>query len=561
MPRNDIGGFFVSLGLNLDKASWETGNRIVDGMGNTFNKLIGTARNAAVVLAGTAIATGSIESAAYKTSVVLGVTTEKLDLWKTAAKIAGVSADGIVGAMTRIADVQNRLKWDDSGIEAFSKKLGKLKISYEEIKDLGADEALEYILAKAQSLEGNGLNRAEIATAVGDIVGTGGRDLYIELQGQEKSVKDFLAGAGKINFTNSQTNKESRDFMQEVRTLKTASENLTKLLGSEIGGELTGYVKSINEWIGEHGTEIANGISTVAQNVGKLVEKIVGAGQAAWPTIKKVGAGAADSVKEGYEGTKKIVAGIASGDTEQVVEGTKQAWNAGPGMVVNGAKEGVKTVQERITDNKEYDVQGILSRTKTEWDKKYGDHPILNIYKKLAFDDLPEDLQSDINDYRKNVDAKWLPGSVSGKNSNKLQDGIIRPDGTVTQVAPDDWVLAARNLGDLSEAFAPVNYKIAGPEEKEPQLTVDGTITQVAPDILSSLTAAIGELAQAMVHPAAQTFNQSSGEYTINQTFNISGGNDMPQVLRQQAYRGTQEGLLEIMQQSSQRLQLMSGTR
>ena len=50
-------------------------------------------------------------------------------------------------------------------------------------------------------------------------------------------------------------------------------------------------------------------------------------------------------------------------------------------------------------------------------------------------------------------------------------------------------------------------------------------------------------------------------ESVINQTFNINGGNDMPQVLRQQAYRGTQEGLLEIMNQSSQRMQLMSGTR
>ena len=90
MPKNDIGGFFVSLGLNIDKNSWETGNRIVDGMGNSFNKLIGTARNAAVVLAGTAVATGSIESAAYKTSVALGVTTEKLDLWKTSAKIFAV---------------------------------------------------------------------------------------------------------------------------------------------------------------------------------------------------------------------------------------------------------------------------------------------------------------------------------------------------------------------------------------------------------------------------------------------------------------------------------------
>lgn len=514
MPKNDIGGFFVSLGLNIDRNSWETGNRLIDGMGNTFNKLIGNARNAAVVLAGTAIATGSIESAAYKTSVVLGVATEKLDLWKTAAKIAGVSADGVVSAMSQIANVQNKLKWDDSGIEAFSKKLGKLKISYEEIKDLSADEALGYILTKAQSLEGKGLNRAEIATAVGDIVGAGGRDLYIELQGQEKSVKDFLAGAGKIQFTNNQTNKESREFMQEVRTLKTASENITRLLGSEIGGELTEYVKSINDWISDNGQEIKDAIGTLAQNVGKIVEKVVGAGQAAWPTVKKAGTAAANSVKEGYEGAKKIVHGGATGDFEEIGEGFKQTFNAGPGMVVNGAKEGVQTVQERIADNKEYDVQGILSRTKTEWDKKYGDHPYRNALKKLGFDELPKDLQDEINSYRKDVNAKWLPGNVTGKNQKNLQDGIMRPDGTVTQVAPDDWVFAARNLGDLARAFTPQNHTAV-----------------------------------------------SAGEYTINQTFNINGGSDMPQVLRQQAYRGTQEGLMEIMQQSSQRLQLMSGTR
>jgi hypothetical protein len=96
-----------------------------------------------------------------------------------------------------------------------------------------------------------------------------------------------------------------------------------------------------------------------------------------------------------------------------------------------------------------------------------------------------------------------------------MKDGIMRPDGTVTQVAPDDWVFAARNLGDLARAFIPQNYTAAA----------------------------------------------APSEYVINQTFNINGGNDMPQVLRQQAYRGTQEGLLEIMNQSSQRMQLMSGTR
>lgn len=505
MPKNDIGGFFVSLGLNLDKNSWDTGNRLIDGMGNSINKLIGTARNAAVVLTGTAIAAGSIESAAYKTSEALGVTTEKLNLWKTAAKIAGVSADGVVGAMSQIANVQNRLKWDDSGIEAFSKKLGKLRISYQEIKDLSADEALSYILTKAQSLEGNGMNRAEIATAVGDIVGTGGRDLYIELQGQKKSVEEFLAGASKITFTNANSNKEAREFMDEVRLLKTASENLSKLLGSEIGGELTGYVKSLNDWITDHGKEIADGIGVIAENVGKLVEKLVGAGQAAWPTVKKVAGTAATSVKDTAAGVANMGKALSEGDTEALIEAGKETFTA---AVVTPLKETAEIVSESQW------ATGLRTKNDAEkairsYAESAGYTGFKGAFSDLPYEQLPDELKEAFDKYAKKdfIGGKYHWAGV-------VKDGIMRPDGTITQVAPDDWVFAARNLGDLARAFVPQNHTAV-----------------------------------------------SGGEYTINQTFNINGGSDMPQVLRQQAYRGTQEGLLEIMQQSSQRLQLMSGTR
>lgn len=498
MPKNDIGGFFVSLGLNLDKNSWDTGNRLIDGMGNSINKLIGTARNAAVVLTGTAIAAGSIESAAYKTSVALGVTTEKLDLWKTAAKIAGVSADGVVGAMTQIANVQNRLKWDDSGIEAFSKKLGKLKISYQEIQDLSADEALAYILTKAQSLEGNGMNRAEIATAVGDIVGTGGRDLYIELQGQKKSVEEFLAGASKITFTNANSNKEARDFMEEVRTLKAASESLSKLLGSEIGGELTGYVKSINDWITDHGDEIRDAIGTLAQNVSKIVEKVVGAGQAAWPTVKKVGAAAVQSVVDTGAGVVKAGKAVAAGDGKEFVEAMKETANAAIVTPVKQVADAISETGWAQNQRSKNDAEAAIRKYKKE--KGYD-------FFSIPYNELTPELQAEFDKY---AEQSWGHLRFAGA----VKDGIMRPDGTVTQVAPDDWVFAARNLGDLARAFVPQNHTAV-----------------------------------------------SGGEYTINQTFNINGGNDMPQVLRQQAYRGTQEGLLEILQQSSQRLQLMSGTR
>lgn len=553
MPKNDIGGFFVSLGLNIDRDSFETGNRLIDGVGNSFNKLIGSARNAAVVLAGTAIATGSVESAAYKMSEKLNISTESLDLWKASAKIAGVDANGLIGAMGRMANVIDHMKIDGTGLEEFTKQLGKLGIITDEVDiakmlDMAPDELMTVIIQKAQeasaqakrdiaeakkALEVNPndtqaqtkLANAEDAkrqaqTIVGDILGDEGKGLFIELERQGRSIEELKSLASKTIFTDRQTNEASQDFMEQVRVTKTLSENITKLLGSDIGKALTPALTELNSWLIGHGDDIKNAMSSLAGAIEKIVGKTVDfvtdeKTQEKLKKGKEVATEAAETAKEGAAGTYKMVHGAITGDFEEAKEGAVQAFEAGPGVLINGAKEGVNTVQERIEQNKEYDVQGILSRVADEWNNKYGEHPVLNMFKKLGFDELPADLQNDINEYRQNVNKDWLPGSVSGKGSAKLQDGIVRPDGTVTQVAPDDWVFAARDIGAMAQAFIPHNY-----------------------NSVSALS-----------------------EYTINQTFNINGGSDMPQVLRQQAYRGTQEGLLEIMQQSSQRLQLMSGTR
>ena len=128
--------------------------------------------------------------------------------------------------------------------------------------------------------------------------------------------------------------------------------------------------------------------------------------------------------------------------------------------------------------------------------------------KKKYFSELSPDTQAAIEEWEKEYNASY--GRV-----HRMQDGIMRPDGTITQVAPDDWVFAARNVGDLARAFIP-----------------------------QTPTATAGNM-----------------EFSIVQNFTINGSSDLPQVLRQQAYQGTQEGLMQIMAQSSQRLQLMSGTR
>lgn len=500
MPRNDIGGFFVSLGMNIDKNSFETGNRLIENVGNSFNKLIGSARNAAVVLAGTAIATGAIESQAGKLSEEIGISTEALELWKATAKIAGVDANGLVGAMNRISTTLQHMKIDGSGLEDFAKKLGELGIvtadlDIEKLLNLSPEELMKEVYKYAHEALKGGADKNQVQQIVKDILGKEGMQLFIDIERRGMTIDQALGEADKRVYTDSQTNANAQDFMTEVRLLKQASESMSKLLGSEVANQLTEYVKDINSWIEEHGDEIASGIKTVAEGVGKLVGKFVEF--ATSDQTKKTVKQAKDAGKDVVDfigGVKDFAKAVSSGDQEQqeaakekIVEAASNTERRGLGM----------------TENEYTDYETARKILHDYWDQNSGHKvPVYTPLNRIKYDTLPDDK-------KKLVDEN---GGI--ENFPMLKDGIISPDGRVAQVAPDDWVIAARNLGDLARAFVPQNHTAV-----------------------------------------------SAGEYTINQTFNISGGNDMPQVLRQQAYRGTQEGLLEVMNESSRRLQLMSGTR
>ena len=475
MPKNDIGGFFVSLGLAVDKPSFETGNRLIDGVTTGLNKMIGTARNAAVVLAGTAVATGAVESAAYKTATAIGISTETLDLWKASAKIAGVDANGLVSAMARMSEVMNGMTIDGRGLEAFTKQLGELglitsDLDIEKLLKLSPDELMKEILIKAQGAVEMGQDKTKVSLIVKDILGEAGQQFFIELDRMGVTIDDFLTGAQKIIFTTAEDNERSANLAKEVNTLKTELQSISKKLGSEVAGGLTPNVNKINGWIQDNGETITSAL----ENIGSLVETI--ANSAIFGDIGKTVSAAI-----------KLIAGDKKGALKDL-----QETNLGTEIYTKDAIQ------------KEIDTWLLENGYRTEAMAKWG---MYNGFNRVSVSDLPQELQDKILDYA-------YTHKFSDFSGIKLKDGIIRPDGTVTQVAPDDWVFAARNIGDMARAFTPQNYTAAGPSE-----------------------------------------------YIINQTFNINGGNDMPQVLRQQAYQGTQEGLLALMQQSSQRLQLMSGTR
>ena len=503
MPKNDIGGFFVALGLNPDKNSFETGNKLIDGVTTSFNKLIGTARNVSVVLTGMATGSGVVESSTYKTANAIGTTTEKLDQWKAAAKIAGVSAGGLVGSMSQLASVMNHIKVNGAGLSEYAKKLGELHMGMNEIGDLdNMDRADAYaaIVRKAQNelkkaqeeLKNNPEAQLRINTIVGDILGDAGQNLFIELTRQNKSIDEFLQEAKATIFTTAKDNEKGQNFLNEVNTLRASTESLTKLIGDNVGGELTPLVRDINKFIYDNKDAIVNEIKDVSKLVGKIVDRL---SKEAKPTGEVLAAGA------------NVIEALTSDTPEEKERNIQEAQsiidnlieNKDSGSIVGKVAGETASITSKITDK----VFELL-------DKKKAEKELKEIYKANGSKKLRVGDTINLDD---KIQFQKLLGEK--KASKYIEDGIIRPNGQVTQVAPDDWVFAAKNVSDLARAFIPQNMSAA---------------------------------------PA-------TAQYSIVQNFTINGSNDIPQVLKQQAYNGVQDGLMQMMSRSSQRLQMMSGTR
>lgn len=660
MPKNDIGGFFVSLGLNADKDSFETGNKLVDTVANSFNKLIGAARNASVALAGTATVTGMVESSAYKTAEKIGISTEALDLWKASAKIAGVDANGLISAMGKLATVMGRMRIDGAGLEQFVKQLGELglvadKVDIAKMLDMAPDELMTEIIRMAQEASAKAQEEAaeankalqkspndadakkrlknarkeqqRISIIVGDILGDAGQDFYLELNRQGKTINEFLEGANRTRFTTAADNQKGADFVVEVNTLKTELESMGKLLGDSIGGELKQPLKDINNWLIENKESIVGGIDTIADIIGKIYNAVHNLKKDIDVYQDETGTGEVQAAIEvGARRIPGMNAYFAVQDyalwklgyyTDNQYEALKNANTASLGKVNAPAKEqsGRKDADDygSLTDYAEepesddtgastfgaYRNRNKNAQTETKvLGAEPRKSPVLVTEEQTSKQTITTPKIGSQKQEKKKGFFASLIDSFNTKQTEesetnpvaKINDGIMRPDGTVTQVAPDDWVFAARNVGDIAKAFVPQNIvpevpavNIVQPEQRKiptqdigmdlrsekTNMTTTTIINKLTPDykkdimpdtILNDLTAYIKSLSTTFI-PKVPVQNTVPSEYVINQTINVSGSNDMPQILKQQAYKGTQNGLLQLMQQSSRRLQLMSGMR
>ena len=497
MPRNSIGDFYVTIAAEVDKNSFETSNKLVDDVGNSFNKLTGSARNAANVLGNITLQQTQVGGASYDLSTKLDVASEALDLWRATARLTTGDANALDNALAKLSDVKLHLHYDGRGLRELQTQLDKISLSYSKLENLSADEQMEYILEHARKLvTDKGEDKATIAAYVKDILGPGAQQTFLKIIESGMTVPKYMETEAKPKIlTTAEDNKVSAEFQKELRELQLEIDATKKLLGADIAKLLTPQLKRLNDWYDAHGEEIKTAMEALAGALANATEKLFGGGKAvldAGGAIKAI-----NEYRKSKPGTPERAAAIGK------LREYEKAFANNP--ATKWLSDFVDSIYEKSTRDKILgeDINAI-----------YGWYKEANKGKKKK-DQTPLKY-SDLNEGQKGVVDEYINmGGQGHKDFIEMNDGIIRPDGTVTKLAPDDWVFAARNIGDMARAFIPQsNNTLSAPSE-----------------------------------------------YSIVQNFTINGGNDMPQVLRQEAYRGTQEGLLEMMDAASRRLQLMSGTR
>lgn len=453
MSETKIGGFYAALGIKTDGDSFDKAHRAIEGTTNSINHFITAMKTAAAVM-GIEKLTAMANQEMY-TADAIGVSTEELDKWQVAATLAGVKASSLAASLGKL---HNAFIDEERGItnESLIKDVTQLGLDWNSLREeQDASARLEQILGAASKMDNQGL----ALRLVESILGTDGRQMYqYMMKYYEGDVGKLLNKASLINLDTDDAREKSAVLQNQLHELKASVTQIAALGIGELSGPLTEIVKPLNEWLQSHGTEIAGAMKTLGDSLMSIISFF--------------------QTRE--EKQAELFANQKQAGLELAASGAK----------MNGGKYRYDQLSKEMQEKVAADPQAYA--TWLDYAPGYS-----------VIEGLKYNFWSTIGGFISDGQAMM--------NGTYMNDGIISPTGQVTQVAPDDWVIAAKDLSNLGAAFMPQSMP-------------------------------------------------TSGDIILNQTINVSGSTNA-QMVRQQAYAGARNGMLDAMEQSTQRLQLMPQAR
>lgn len=610
-------GFLYSVRAVVDKGSFSDAISELNKLGESSKKIIAGIAGISAAVIGSASIAGEVSTQELKMAKAIGTSSEALSSWKIAASVAGASASGLVSSLASLENKMQHLKTGSVDTN-LAKNLGMMGIGYGDFSGMDSEKRMKVVFEKAEGMDDQQL----AATLVGDVLGQAGREYYDMLKLSGKSLSSQLAEARALNMVSSKNRKESSLFLSEVKAIKESGKSMAQLFGAEIGAALLPTARRIKKWIIDNRETIIKSISGFARQTGAIFDMVCGVIGKVAPIVTglidkfggldkiviKLGIGLASLKLAQFAMTLKSVFGGIS----MLKVGLGGLLSAGIGLLLDDILSHLGGKRSVIFDDilpaldklrkKIEDVFGIKLDSKTIVDafgkirdslgnllEKLGEHTFASFerlvtnFKNLSqivkdliradWSKLGQDIKKFFSEYWSGVKGEfnldgmskagkeafdktkaagggtwgatasamdaaqreipiwglyyawmqdqalpWIEEKITGKKADKkVNDAIISPNGQVTALSPQDWVFALKDVSDLAGGFVP------------------------------------GAVA------AVNNNTNAPSSYIINQSYTVNGGN--PEMVRMQAYRGTESAIRATMSNTTRIMQMMPGTR
>lgn len=538
MSDESIGGFFVDLGIKTD-GSIEKGIGQFEGLTNSVSRLIGTIRNVSAASFALATVTSTMETAELHAAELLNTNAETLSMWKIAASTATADSKGFISSLTNLEQKMQDLKFGkvDQGL---AESLNRLNIGYQQLADMDLTQRVKLIFERATELK----DQDQAERLIGQILGDSGMKMFNYMKLQGVSLNDLLLSAQQSVFTGTESKIKAMSFTSELNALKSSLKEISALTGSELGGIFEPLVEGINKFTQANHDLIQSGILDTFKKLKTSLDELN-------PTFKEISnsfvnlLNAVTDSKSLEESLSKITNSFiefGSNITSTVFEATADSMEFLTALA-NGDFKGaarayndfMKNLNSNIVDTfdgyssleeQSIAMQKKMKETENLPDKKGTGIDIGGLFFNWFNEKMNNiDFSSDkINTEGINI-PKSNPEDKSWLRHYSIDDGIVKPNGEVINISPDDWVFTMKDPSNLTGGISPESIK-------------------------SLVSKTVGSIQ-----------NNVTENITVNQTFNITGTNNLPQTIKHQAQKGIYDGVGDLLQKSTTRLQLMSGIK
>lgn len=611
------GGFFYSVKAVVDKASFESGRQELLKLSQSGKRLVAGFTAAGAALAGAAKIAGNVAQSELKAARSIGFSTDALSKWKTAAGIAGASANGLIGAMAGIESKMKRLKTGTVDMN-LAKSLGLMGIGYGDFADMDAEDRMKAVFGQADKMEDQKL----AATLVGDILGQAGSDYYDSLKLSGKTLEQQLKEAQSLNFMTEKNRKEAAAFASEFNAVKEAGKSIAQLIGSDIAAQLTPLARKIKTYLMTNRDAIQRGISGLAKGAGSVFSAVAGAIGKVTPFVEKlidrfggldkviiklgVGfgamklmrlAGGLKSMISGLNLLKLALGGLSrglmGGGLFLVLEDLMSFFMGGKSVIGEMIPKIKEFAKELGVDDIDFSKMAKSLKAVGEEVAKFGGSALktaISLFKDLAgvisglvsgdFDKFSDNLKKFFKDFKDGIADMFNFQGVQEAAGNAYQTTIDNGGSKMSAAANaiHDGVAAVPILGNgYTLIYNGLNWgwnsikngaewawnKATGKKAEDGIIQPDGRLINISPDDWVFAAKNVEDIASAFIPggTAAGSNVSAPASYVINQSFTVNGGNAPAQAVRAEAYRGTAAALQNNIRNAARIMQLMPGTR